>query len=301
MTFSYFGYGLGFRSYLPLPELVEGAAGRDVRVLRGAASHSPPESVETDFCVRADGTEASLTVVEVGRFLVSGGRKVVVEPTAGAEDGALRLCILGRVLALLLHQRGLLALHGSAVTIGGGAAVFLGHRGWGKSTTAAALHRRGHGVLADDVVALKVSEGSAAQVIPGFPQLKLWPDAADWLGDAPEELPRLHPLSEKRARRVTRGFSHALLPLRRVYVLAEGPRPEVEPLRPREAFAELIRHSHAARYARLLEETRTAAAHFGQCALVAGSVAVCRLKRPRSLAALSSLAEAVEEDLAETS
>jgi hypothetical protein len=186
-------------------------------------------------------------------------------------------------------------LHASAVALDGGAVAFLGGPGWGKSTLAAALYARGHGILADDVTAVDADAGSP-MVFPGFPQLKLWPEAAAALGDAPETLPRIHPMLEKRARPAGRGFPEAPLPLRRIHVLARGPAHEIEPLRPQEALLELVRHSYCARLLQALDARR----HFLHCARLANCVPVCRLKGERSLSALPDLAHLVEEDLGRT-
>src|SRR5439155_13534776 len=156
----------------------------------------------------------------------------------GVDEQAVRLFLLGPALGVLLHQRGLLVLHASTVTVDGGAVAFLGRSGWGKSTVAAAFHARGCGIVGDDVTAVQV-EGGIPTVIPSFPQLKLWPEVAVFLGDDVERLSRLRPLLEKRARRVTDGLSPNFLPIRHIYVLAEGVCHEIEPLRPREALVEL--------------------------------------------------------------
>src|SRR3989454_2089338 len=49
------------------------------------------------------------------------GREIVVEPAPGVDAGTLRLFLLGPVRAVLLHQRGFLVLHASAVVLDGGA------------------------------------------------------------------------------------------------------------------------------------------------------------------------------------
>jgi hypothetical protein len=210
----------------------------------------------------------------------------------------LRLSILGPVFALLLHQRGQFVLHASAVESAGGAVVFAGRSGWGKSTLAAALHARGCGMLSDDVTAISLGAGHPT-VLPGFPQFKLWPEVVISLGEAPESLPRLHPSFEKRARRVTRGFSQAFLPLRRIYVLAGGLAPTIELLKPHEALLELVRHWYGSRFDdRLLQTDGAAVSHLHQCGVLANRVPVYRLRRPRPGQVLFDLASLVEEDLA---
>jgi hypothetical protein len=72
--------------------------------------------------------------------------------TSTLEDTATYL--LGPVLGLVLHLRGIPCLHASSVAIGDRAIALLGGAGAGKSTTAAAFAQRGFPVLTDDIVAL---------------------------------------------------------------------------------------------------------------------------------------------------
>lgn len=293
---AYVAYGLGIQSVLPLPELMPGEAAADVVVRLRKVDRLPPEAISAGAYSQATLEEVYLFWQEVGAFLVRSGHEIIVEPAPGVDERVLRLFVLGPALAVLLHQRGWLVLHASAVAIDGETVAFLGGRGWGKSTTAAALHARGHGIVADDVTAVRLDTGHP-MVSPSFPQLKLWPEVAvSSLGDDLQALPRLHPDREKRARPVARSFPSASLPLKRIYVLGEGESQRIEPLRPQEALVELVRHS----YVSLLLQTTEASSHFLQCSSVVRNVPVLNLRRPRSLPALSDLARLVEEDLAQS-
>lgn len=296
--YSYVAYGLGIRSELPLPELVAGEAAADAVLRLGRVDRVPSELGADGSGFWATADEACRFLARVGAFLVRGGCEIIVDPAPGVEERVLRLSVLGPAFALLLHQRGRFVLHASAVESAGGAVAFTGGSGWGKSTLAAALHARGYGIVADDVTAIAVST-ECPTVFPGFPQLKLWPEAVVSLGEAPETMPRLHPLFEKRARGAIRGFSHRLLPLKRIYVLAGGPLPTIELLQPHEAVIELMRHWYGSRFRDgLLRADGAAASHLQQCATLANRVPVHRLRRPPPVRALLDLASLVEDDLA---
>ena len=116
-------------------------------------------------------------------------------PGATLEDTATYLT--GPVLGFILRQRGHLALHASAVQIGGGALAIVGPHGAGKSTTAAALVTRRCPLITDDVLHVRrTSCGWVAE--PYAPGLRLWPDAVTMvLGDG-ASLPRLTPTWDKR-------------------------------------------------------------------------------------------------------
>jgi hypothetical protein len=236
--------------------------------------------------------EAIIFLKDVGVFLVRGGREVVVIPAPGVDERLIRLYIVGSVMAVLLYQRGLLVLHASVVDLDGVAVAFLGKSGAGKSSTAAALHARGYNIIADDVAAVNLGT-SPANVFPGFPQIKLSPEAAVSLGYDIESLHLLHPREEKRGLSITQGFPQAPLPLRRIYVLAEDAALNIEPLRPQEAVIELVRHSRPT----TLFHTG-GVPHFLQCANLAKELTIYRLKRPRCLSLLPDLAQLIEEHVA---
>jgi len=296
-VFSYIAYGLGIDSAIPLPELIASETGADLVVRLGKVERlpSPLDAWGRGFWATAE--EACYFREDTGAFLARQGREIIAEPAPGVEDRVLRLFILGPALALLLHQRGRLVLHASAVEVSGSAVAFMGPSGWGKSTSAAIMHSRGHGMVADDLTVIDLG-ADEPMVFPGFPQLKLWPEALVSLGEAPDTLPRLHPLLDKRARRVVRKFSQRPLPLRCIYVLREGAAPAIEPLRPQEALVELMQHWYGTRFGVELLRPSGLSGFFQQCARLADRVTVCHLIRPYSLPILPDVAGLVEQHLA---
>ncbi len=111
------------------------------------------------------------------------------------EDTAVYL--LGPVLALALRLRGITCLHASAFSVDGRAVALVGPSGAGKSTIAAAFAGRGFAVLSDDMLALEDQHDNFI-AHPGYPRLRLWPDAVGILYGAPAALPRLTPNWDKR-------------------------------------------------------------------------------------------------------
>jgi hypothetical protein len=295
MKYSYFAYGLLIRSALPLPELVIGEGVEDVVVRFDKLDLSLLKTTfeGTDFRVTTDGV--FFFWENEGKFLVRGGKEIIIDPAPGVDERVLRLFILGPALAVVLQQRGLLVLHAATVEIGGAAVAIMGAPGCGKSTLAATLYRWDHGIVADDITAIQSNGGEGAVVFPGFPQLKLWPEVVTSLGDDPEKLPCLEPGIEKRAKRTTHRFSLKPIPLRRIYVLAECQPHKIEPLTTQEAFIELIRHSCLIQ---ILQKIIRPSLHFSQCGSIANHVSISRLNRPCSLSSLPDVVRMVEEDLA---
>jgi hypothetical protein len=291
----YTAYGLGIASEFALPEL-EAASGEagDVIIRRRRIDRPLPVDAPTAFAFDADA--AYLGWQSAGAFLIRDAREIDVDPKSGVGEQVLRLPLLGPVLAVLLHLRGLLVLHASAVAIGGRCVVFLGDKHAGKSTTAAALLRAGHRLVADDIVAIDASRTPGPQILPGFPQLKLDAASPDLAGAA-RVMPPPVPGFAKRQHRLTGAFSHAPVAASRFCVLSRGKRAAFTPLEPKDALAALLRFSYVARFGQGLLNGAAAAAHFSQCAQIVNRSEVGRLEVPDDIDALDSVARWIEDDL----
>jgi len=289
---------LNVDSEIELPELPAGAGAPEIRVVRGYVPRLPSRLDQDGHGFWCTADEACTYYAGVGALLVRNGREIVVDVADGADPALVRLSILGPALGLALHQRGHLLLRASAVMIGGRAAAFVGGSGSGKSTLASVLHARGHPVIADDLVALP-GGADPAVLLPGVPQLKLWPHTVTALGHVPDSLPRVQADNEKRALTVMDGFPERPVPLARIYVLAPGPHSAVSAIGPTEAVLELLRYWYCTRFGdELLRIGTTAADHLRQCGALAGSVEMRRLSRPRLNWSAAALGDLVEADLA---
>jgi hypothetical protein len=153
----------------------------------------------------------------------------------------------GPILGFVLRLRGVVCLHASAVAIAQEAIAILAPAGGGKSTTAASFVKLGFSMLSDDVVALE-PRGDELLVLPGYPRVNLWPDAAEALYGSRGNFPRMTPALginawwDKRFVDLEPGtqFCQTALPLAAVYVLGDrtgetGP-PSIEALSPQDAF-----------------------------------------------------------------
>ena len=112
-------------------------------------------------------------------LLVEHGRDVTVE---WEGDGDLPAWIVDSwAVNLAMLQRGHLCLHATVVEVGGRVLALGGASGAGKSTTAAALHLRGHPVLVDDVAVIDLRRG-VPWVLPYRRVALLTEDTLDALG-----------------------------------------------------------------------------------------------------------------------
>lgn len=293
-TYFYQAYGLTISSQIPLPELIAApAAPADITIRLGTIARPPELAHSIERCLWATADESCLFWADAGTILVLGGNELILEPLPHVDEQVLRIYLLGPALGVLLHQRGLLVLHASIVGIGDRAVAFVGESGWGKSTTAAALHRRGHTIVADDVAALQLRAGAQPLAFPAIPRLKLDAEPAGALGYPSQSLARFDAEDLRLAYRVDERFSQAARQLSRIYVLAEGPEVALEPCRSQEAFIELVRHSYALR---VVGDAGATAGHFRLCAQLAAQVPIFRLRRPYSLPALPGIVDLVESE-----
>ncbi len=105
------------------------------------------------------------------------------------------LLAVGNVMACVLSLRGELALHASAVEVGGVALAFLGASGMGKSSLAALLCAAGARLITDDLLRLQ-RDGQSWRCYAGTGELRLRKSAAAIIGKFP--VARLSPTADDR-------------------------------------------------------------------------------------------------------
>lgn len=126
-----------------------------------------------------------LSVPRLARFLITAGCEILVDIDLGVTDRDAAGFVLGTAFGILLHQRGALVLHGSAVARDGRAVAICGASGAGKSTLAAALCEDGCTFVTDDICVVGLNEMRQPVVLPDGRQLKLWKTSIDKLDLAP--------------------------------------------------------------------------------------------------------------------
>jgi hypothetical protein len=294
----YQAFGLKIASCLPLPAFLECEGERcDVTVRYGAVPEELPGAAWKGVRFQAAPGRLLLIVDDVARYLVRDGREILIDRAPGASDDDVRLFLQGSAFGALLQQRGLLALHASAVAVGEGAVAFMGPSGIGKSTLATAFHQRGYTVLTDDVCVVDFDAGGAPVVVPGYPQLKLWVDALEKLDLDPASLPRIRPALEKRALLVREAFRTAPRPLRRLYMLDRSNEPEIhlKPLQGPDKFLAIQAYTYRVQF---LEALARKVDHFRQAGALAAACSVVRVSRPAKPYLLDELVARLEDDFA---
>ena len=176
--------GLGVASEVELPFVAQSATEALPRVVirRGVAPRELDDATARGPTWQMTDRRLLLDIPGIARFLLTGGEEVLVDPESDARLGDIPVFLVGTVLGLLLHQRGAVVLHASAVEVDGRAILFCGPSGAGKSTLAAALADQGHPLLADDLCVLSFDARGAPLAHPDGGRLKLWARAIDALG-----------------------------------------------------------------------------------------------------------------------
>lgn len=289
MKRAYYFNGLKLESDFHLPALAPWDGPRHARsdiVVRQAAvpqGLDSPDHVGPVFQTKGT-SEYLLALPGTGRILVRNGDEVLVDAEPGTDPGA----ILGGTLqAVLWHQRGLLPLHGSVVTVGTRAIAMCGPSAAGKSTLAAVLAGQGHTVVADDVC---VIDPDTAEVLAGCGRLRLWRDALDRLGIETRSLERAAHGKEKYVFDCSVRSTQERHPLSAIILLSReiGGTATVEQLRGARAGCALHTVVHMRRPADALDRGPHIFAALTQ--LVSNGVTVWRLKVPHGTATLHEAA-----------
>jgi hypothetical protein len=184
-------YGGCLRSTVPIPELrpLDPAANANRTWLFEVGAGDAPsldatvigteqlfDDVTASFSRAAETLRLSFDDTGIFDLLESASR-IIWYPRPGHEPNVARADLVGRVLPLAEHERGLLALHASAVALHGEVLAFMAPKNYGKSTLAMTMvARHGARLLTDDTLIVEPETGLA---VPGVHSVRLWAEMAE--------------------------------------------------------------------------------------------------------------------------
>ncbi len=272
-------FGLEVNSAFTLPHLAMGESSSDVEIRAGGVPTALSQVEGRGALFEAGPGEALIHIPPVGRFYVQGGRLIAVEPVAGKTEIDLAPFILNLCFALLLQQRGEVALHASVVEVGGRCVALAGNSGAGKSTLAAWLWSRGHRVLSDEICLLEAGPDGRYHVRPGPPVFQLWREVLNELGLESNGLAPTRPGVEKLFVPALRGWGEEPIPLDAIYLLSQENSGEwrVSPISGLVRFRRLVGAIIRREY---VEPMGCKEGLFPHLAALAGSVEVMNLHTP---------------------
>lgn len=284
----YIAAGMILESEIELPPLDQTASHiPDVTIKLGAvpAGLADVQAIGPNWQKSAD--QFLLDIPAIARFLVTSGREIVVSPAASSSVRDAAPFLTGTVLGILLHQRGMVMLHASAVKAGGKAILFCGPSGAGKSTLAAALVQRGYPLISDDICIIS-RIGGVPHVVSDGRCSKLWDEAVGRLGlekqrgEAVRAPIRKYFVTAEKAETVP-------IPAGAIYGLQESRLPDDEGIRRLELAdgASLLRQN--AFRPQLIQRFGHEAEYFAAYATIAATAGIFRLIRPLDFSKLDKV------------
>ncbi len=282
-------FGLGVKSYIRFPELTPVNTEPDVFIrLNNAESinqsldERTPKSFDIPFFCD---NELIFRVID--------GNEIIVNLKTSIKQNTLRSLILSQGMGIILHQRGFLVLHGSAVQMDDGAVAFLGRCGDGKSTITAALNNKGYSIISDDVLPVKLDENNIPLLLPSFPTIKLYNDVIEYLNEDYRNYDKIHPEIEKYLYKTKNMVKLDFTQFNTIYILDKAGKNEIRLLKPQEKLISLIKNTYPKSMFGPIEKTQ----NLKQCTTLLKNVEIKQLNVTHSFKKLGQLIEIVENDI----
>ncbi len=277
--FTYKAFGLIISSEIECPELIPSTGSPDVKIVLG---NTPKELINPIFSgvrFQTKGQEFLLSVDGIARYYVKDGNGITIDKYPNSNLSDVRLFLLGSAIGALIHQRGLLPFHGSSVKIGDNAIILSGLSGAGKSTLAAAFKQKGYLLLSDDISVISFSSDGSPIVNPGFPQMKLWNDSIQKLGENPSSYSKIREEMEKYRLPISSSFWNEPLPLSKIFIISSSNLGDlkVEPIKGIEKFSMLKTHTYRFNF---VAGSEMQAKHFKSFEILSKRTDIFRLTRP---------------------
>lgn len=281
--YRHIGCGLKIESDIRLPGLASAEPGNSAPLVQIERASVPFEL--TDGVIKSgpnwQRTETTflLRLAGVARFLIEDASSIQYDPEDNTDPEELTAFLTGSVLGLLLHLRGAVVLHASAVMVGERAVLFCGLSGAGKSTISAALGERGYPMVSDDLCALTTAEDGTVTVVADGREHKLWHQALDGLDlnarKGEEVRAQINKFFVEPRDRVTKP-----VPVGALYELVEhhaGEAPEIVPLAASDAAHIVRRNAFRPLLMRMLNQK---ADYFRVAARLASQGEIAQFRRP---------------------
>ena len=268
---------------LPGPSLDDHPGAADVTVARAVL---PPAAMANAH------HELNFEIADLMRMSMRHGTTMLYDPLPDALADDMALYLGGTGFGALLHQRGMVLLHASAVRIGDAAVLFCGPSGAGKSTLAAALVEAGHDHVADDFCAISFAADGTPMVAPDGRRHKLWDSALashHRKGVAVRSDMAKYYVDPRRV--VTRP-----LPITAIFELAVGEDIQLRPLTAVETIAQLRINAYRPHLVAMMGQSRL---YFDAAVKTAKRARFVRLERPLIFERIAEVIDAIQQHLSQ--
>ena len=208
-------YGLTVTSDIELPQLISISENELVTDKTIHIKEAPfPEHLKADFDTYYG---FNLTTGYISNdycyLLITNGNTIQYELKSPDFKPLVGAYILGWGMAMLIHQRGDLAIHGSCIANEKGAIIISGNSGTGKSTITNRLLKKGYRLMADDIALVTIPEKDKALAYPAFPFQKLCRDVAVKQDISLDEMIYIDEMKDKFLKPYEGNFSTEPMPL----------------------------------------------------------------------------------------
>lgn len=177
MSYIYQAYNLPIVSTIELPALIQIDStlfNNPIRVEQGVVpGNLKKEPLEKKPFSTFNETEFRYEVPEIGRYYVSDGNYICIEPLSENQEEVL-LYFYSNCLAAILFQRNIIPFHISGIFVEAGKVLlFAAPSRTGKSTTALMLQQKGYPIFTDDTAILYLQDRQV-KAIASYPMMRLW-------------------------------------------------------------------------------------------------------------------------------
>jgi hypothetical protein len=298
MTYYYTVFGWNISSDIELLELWEGDenAAVDVVIKRAELPDNLDGAVKKGIGYQIKPQHYFLTIERVAKFHVIDGKEIQIDIHPEAQLKDVKVFLYASVFGGLCHLRGTLPLHAGAIMYNGDAYLFTGNTGAGKSTTVAALQKRGYAVLSDDLAPLKFNTLNQATLSQGISRIKLWGDALDQISipylpedQIRDDVKKFHtPINKK--------LEESDFSVRKIFVLEPHGKEELTctELMGKNKIVEVMKHTFRTQ---LIDGFDLKKSHFEKCAQLINQVQIYKIRQPRKENKLEDLIDLIEQHL----
>lgn len=293
----YFAHGIVVESTIHFPELNEVNLESNVTIKYGIVDSLSEEKYK-EYVFLPSKIRFTLSSVyilwnDIEFCKIIGNNEIVVNRETGLPINFLRTLLLGQALGILLQKRGRLVLHANAIKMNDGVVAFLGSSGVGKSTTSLIFNKRGYPLVSDDILSVEFAESGFPTVFPGFPRVKMWPDAIKFLNDNLGAYEKVHPDGDKCSCLIRGDFLSDTQPFKCIYVLKRSNKNKIIELKTQNSLIELLKNSYCFNIFHNTEKL----INFNQCSDLVRNIPIKCLNIENSLEKLDDIVELVEKDI----
>ncbi len=185
-------YNLIIDSPYKIPGFFEVSGKADINISTGKVPQTIESPLEETPFYQISKNEFLINIPNIARYYVCNGSEITIEAYTKATENDIIFFLMDTPFTVLLQQRGILSLRGTALEKDGEAILFVGPAGTGKSTVAEAFIQKGFNLVSDGII---VTDGKF--VFPGRNFLSLWKDMAVKAGYDIEKLIKIRSCLER--------------------------------------------------------------------------------------------------------